>query len=93
MQSYKNHLKAELADPQFKEAFEEEKYLLEVGLKISRARRKLGLTQKELALRSHITQQQLSKIENGINCNLLTFVKISSALGFPLNLEPGMKAS
>ncbi|GHV02700.1 hypothetical protein FACS189485_03900 [Spirochaetia bacterium] len=64
--------------------YEEEKYLLELGLQITQARKKLDMTQKELAEKSHVTQQQLSKIENGINCNLLTFVKISSTLGLPL---------
>jgi DNA-binding XRE family transcriptional regulator len=59
---------------QFKQAYEEEKYLLELGLKTVEARERLGLSQKELAQKCHVTQQQLSKIENGVNCNLLTFV-------------------
>jgi DNA-binding XRE family transcriptional regulator len=86
MQSYKDHLNRELANVEFKKAYEEEKRLLELGLKISEARNQLRMTQKELAAKSHVTQQQLSKIENGINCNLLTFIKISSTLGFTINL-------
>jgi DNA-binding XRE family transcriptional regulator len=66
---------------QFKKAFEEEKRLLELGLKITEVREQRGLSQKELAQKSRVTQQQLSKIENGVNCNMLTFVKVSSALG------------
>ncbi|WP_010260922.1 helix-turn-helix transcriptional regulator [Treponema primitia] len=87
MQSYKDHLEKELSDPKFKEVFEEEKYLLELGLKITETRKYLGMTQKDLAEKSHVTQQQLSKIENGINCNLLTFIKISSTLGFKIDLS------
>jgi hypothetical protein len=32
-----------------------------------------------------ITQQQISKIENGLNCNVITFLKASRALD--LNIE------
>jgi len=85
--NFKDHLNEELKDPQFKKAFDEEKHLLELGLLITEAREQHGLSQKELALKSHVTQQQLSKIENGINCNLLTFIKVSSALGLDLTLS------
>jgi DNA-binding XRE family transcriptional regulator len=87
MKSYRDHLNEEMKNPQFKQAFEEEKRLLELGLKIAETREKLGLSQKELAQKCHVTQQQLSKIENGVNCNLLTFVKISSTLGLTINLS------
>jgi DNA-binding XRE family transcriptional regulator len=87
MKSFKNHLNNELKNPRFKQAFEEEKRLLELGVKILETREKLGLSQKELAQKCHVTQQQLSKIENGVNCNLLTFVKISSSLGLNINLS------
>jgi ribosome-binding protein aMBF1 (putative translation factor) len=81
MKSYKDHLKEQLADPDFKSLYEDEKYLLELGLRIAEKRQQLGFSQKELAQKSQITQQQLSKIENGYNCNLLTFIKVSSTLG------------
>ena len=84
---YKEHLNEALKDAQFKKAFDEEKYLLELGLLIAEAREQHGLSQRELALKSHVTQQQLSKIENGINCNLLTFIKVSSTLGLDLTLS------
>ncbi|MBI1986901.1 MAG: helix-turn-helix transcriptional regulator [Nitrospinae bacterium] len=32
-------------------------------------------------------QQQLSKIENGINCNLATFLKVCNALGLKIDLD------
>jgi DNA-binding XRE family transcriptional regulator len=87
MKSYKDHLKEQLADPEFKSLYEDEKYLLELGLKIAEKRQQLGISQKELAQKSHITQQQLSKIENGYNCNLLTFIKVSSTLGLSFKLS------
>ena len=76
----------EMKNPEFKKLFEEEKRLLNLSYTIVEAREKSGLTQKELAQKSHVTQQQLSKIENGINCNMLTFIKVSNALGLGLTL-------
>jgi DNA-binding XRE family transcriptional regulator len=87
MKSYTDHLKEQLANPEFKSWYEDEKRLLELGLKIAEKRQQLGISQKELAQKSHITQQQLSKIENGCNCNLLTFIKVSSTLGLSFNLS------
>ena len=87
MKTFKKHLSEEMKNPQFKKAYEEEKYLLYLGLAIAEIREKKGLSQKELAKKSRVTQQQLSKIENGINCNMLTFIRISSALGLDLSVS------
>ena len=84
---FNDHLNEEMKNSVFKKAFDEEKYLLELGLAIIEARERQGLTQIELAQKSHVTQQQLSKIENGVNCNMLTFIKVSSALGLDLTLS------
>ena len=87
MKTLRKHLKKELKDQKFKELFEEEKELHEIAIKILEARNELGLTQKELAQKAHITQQQLSKVENGINCNLVTFIKVCNALGMKIDVE------
>ena len=87
MRTFKDHLSEKLKNPEFKEMYNEEKYLLELGLKIVETRNQKGLSQIELASKSHITQQQLSKIENGVNCNLLTFLKVCEALGISLNID------
>jgi ribosome-binding protein aMBF1 (putative translation factor) len=84
---FKDHLNEELKNVQFRKVYDEEKHLLELGLIITEAREQRGLSQRELAHKSHVTQQQLSKIENGINCNMLTFIKVSSALGLGLTLS------
>ena len=85
--TFKTHLSEKLQNPKFKKAYEEEKHLIELGYAIVRAREQRGMTQKELAKKSHVTQQQLSKIENGINCNMLTFIKISTALGLDITIS------
>jgi len=80
MRSFRKHLNEELKDPQFKKYYEEEKELLKLAMKISGKRKELGFSQKDLAKKAHVTQQQLSKVENGFNCNLLTFLKVCKAL-------------
>jgi DNA-binding XRE family transcriptional regulator len=87
MKSYQDHLNEQLTNPEFKKLYKDEKYPLELGLRIAETRQRPGISQKELAEKSRITQQQLSKIENGYNCNLLTFIKVSSTLGLSVNLS------
>jgi ribosome-binding protein aMBF1 (putative translation factor) len=85
--SFQDHLNEELKDPEFKAMFDEETRLLELGIRIAEERQKRGISQKELAAKSRVTQQQLSKVENGVNCNIRTFIKISNALGMPLVMK------
>jgi ribosome-binding protein aMBF1 (putative translation factor) len=85
--SFQKYLAEKMKNPEFKKAFEEEKRLLELSYAITEAREQRGMTQKELAQKSRVTQQQLSKIENGINCNMLTFIKVSNALGLGLTIS------
>ena len=86
MRSYKKHLKEKLKNKGFKKLYEEERRLAELSLRIYEYRELMGLSQQELAKRARITQQQLSKIENGINCNLATFLRVCNALGLELDL-------
>ncbi|MCL2381857.1 MAG: helix-turn-helix domain-containing protein [Treponema sp.] len=87
MITFEAHLAEKLKNPEFRKAYEEESRLLKLGLTIMEAREQHGMTQKELAQKSRVTQQQLSKIENGVNCNLLTFIRVSSALGLDLTVS------
>jgi len=67
--TFRAHLNEKLKNPEFKKAYEEEKRLLELGLAI--ARQQHGMTQKELAQKSCITQQQLSKMGACLkNCDM-----------------------
>ncbi|WP_288550275.1 helix-turn-helix transcriptional regulator [uncultured Brachyspira sp.] len=53
---------------------------------INEIRTQRGMTQKELANKAGITQQQLSKVELGANCNMSTFISVASVLGLDINL-------
>jgi DNA-binding XRE family transcriptional regulator len=87
MKTFRKHLETLHKDPGFAERYEEEQKLLSLSMKIHEAREERGLSQIEVANRAQVTQQQLSKLENGVNCNMLTFLKVCNALD--LNLEVG----
>lgn len=87
MRSFKKHLEEKLKNERFRRLYEEEKQLAELSLRILKTREHLGLSQLEVAKKAKITQQQLSRIENGNNCNLATFLKVCNALGLKVDLE------
>ncbi len=87
MRSFRQHLKEKLKDERFRQLYEEERQLAELSLKILDTREHLGLSQAEVAKRAKVTQQQMSKVENGINCNISTFLKVCNALGIKIDLE------
>ena len=86
MKTFRDHLKTKLIDKEFRDFYDEERQLLEISLKILNARKELGLSQKNLAYKAHITQQQVSKIESGLNCNMTTFLKVCNALGVKMDM-------
>ena len=88
MKTFKKHLNRYLQDPKFREMYNEEKELIELSLRLQEARRKAGIPQERIAAQARLTQQQLSKIEGGENCNIKTYLRASHAMGFRLTLKP-----
>ncbi|HBE01896.1 MAG: transcriptional regulator [Spirochaetes bacterium GWF1_41_5] len=86
MKSFRSHLNEKLKDSKFRQLYEQEKKLVEIALEVKKVREDEGLSQEELARKAHITQQQLSKIENGLNCNITTFLKVMNALHMQMSL-------
>jgi DNA-binding XRE family transcriptional regulator len=91
MKTFKNHLNQKFKSKKFKEFFDAEKEFLELSVKLSKYREAKGISQKDLALKAKVTQQQLSKIENGINCNITTFLKVCSALELKIDFHRSNK--
>ena len=87
MRTFRKHLKEELQDEEFRKLYKEEKQLAQLSLRLHTAREGLGLSQQEVAQKAEISQQQLSKLENGANCNITTFLKVCDALGVKIELE------
>jgi DNA-binding XRE family transcriptional regulator len=88
MQTFRGHLEEKLKNERFQRLYEEERELAELSLKILEIRQQMGLSQKEVAKRANITQQQLSRVESGINCNMSTFLRICHALDLTVGLVP-----
>lgn len=87
MKTYRAHLQEKLKDREFRRQFEEEKQLAELSVRLVEFREQRHLTQQEVALQAKVTQQQLSKLENGVNCNVTTFLRVCNALGLQLELS------
>ena len=87
LMTFQTHLKELKQNPEFANRYEEEKKLVGLAIRIAMQRQKLNLTQTELAKRSGITQQQLSRLERGENCNMNTFLKVCHSLGIEVMLR------
>ena len=87
MKTYRAHLSEKLKDKDFRQQYEEEKQLAELSVRLLEFREQRRLTQKEVARQANVTQQQLSKLENGVNCNVTTFLRVCNALGLQLELS------
>jgi len=86
MKTFRNHLNEKLKDKKFAALYKTEHEMLSLAIKIAQARSNQGLSQVDLARKANVTQQQLSKIENGENCNMLTFLKVSKALNLQVKI-------
>ena len=86
---FKDVLKEELKDKEFRKYYEEEGKKLEIGYKIAQLRHRFGLTQKQLAGKIHTTQTVIARLESGNHwtCNLRTLEKIAAATGSKLEIN------
>ena len=78
---FKDRVKRDLKDPEFRKAFEEEEVYATVAIQIAKMREKEDLTQEELAKRLHTTQQTISRLEGTQNrsYSLKTLIKVARA--------------
>lgn len=87
MKEVNKHLEEKLKDPYFNELYELEEQKLAIVKRIINYRIKNGLTQGQLAKRVGVTQQHISKIENGEFSSIATLEKILLFIGFTVKLE------
>ena len=83
----KEHLKEELKDSYFKELYELGQQKLEVVKKIIAYRIKHNLNQKQLATQIGVTQQHISKIENGEFSSISTLEKVLLGIGYSVKIQ------
>ena len=84
---YEEYKKKQLADPEFREAYEEGLEELRLGVSIAALREQLGLTQTQLAAVLHTSPSVISRVENGENVELKTLQRIARALNAKLRIE------
>ena len=87
MHTFAAHIEQKLKDERFRRIYEEERQMAELAVRIALARDKSGKSQKDVAREAQITQQQLSRLENGSRCNVNTLLKVCMALGLTLELK------
>ncbi len=76
---FRERLKKDLKDREFRRAFEEEELYASVAIQIARIRQKKKLTQRELARRLKTTQQTVSRLEDR-SYSLKTLERVARAL-------------
>ena len=86
---FRDKLKEDLKDPEFRKAFDEEEIYASLAIQIAKIRQEEKLTQQELAKRLHTTQQTVSRLENVHNesYSLGTLIKLARALDKRLKVE------
>ncbi len=86
---FKDRLKKDLRDPEFRRVFDEEEVCVSLAIQIAKIRQKKNITQQELARRLQTTQQNISRLEDIDNrsCSLRTLIKVAHALDKRLKVE------
>ena len=85
---FKNHLKQELKNKQFKKYFNEFGRQLEIAYLIAQKRKQAKISQKELAQKIGTTQSNVARMESGNqNFSMVTLEKIAEALKSELKIS------
>lgn len=86
---YEDYWARQIADPEFRVAYEEEAATKELWLQLVEARQAAGLTQAEVAKRLGVSQAQVARIEKrGYDASTLaTLRRYVQALGDEFSLE------
>jgi transcriptional regulator with XRE-family HTH domain len=85
---FEKYLEEQLKDKEFRKEWEALEPEYTIMKAMFEARTSMGLTQKELSVRSGIAQGDISKMENGnANPSIKTLQKLASAMGKTLKIE------
>jgi len=89
VRTFRNRLREDLKDPEFKAHYLEERQALKLAMKIAKLREKKGLSQQQMAKLMGTSQQAVSRIESGEyeGFTLKTLEKIAEATGTKVKIE------
>ena len=89
IRTFRNRLREDFKDPEFKTHYQEEKQALKLAMKIAELREKKGLSQQQLAELMGTSQQAISRIESGEyeGFTLKTLEKIAAATGMRIKID------
>ncbi len=86
--SWDAYLKRQLRKPRVKKAFEVEKRVLNIGIRLARERRRKGLTQQEVARKIGTSAPQVSRTERKPeHVNMQTLMRYADAVGMTLDMK------
>ena len=83
-------LAKELKNDEFKLAFDQHRFYLQIAHLISDLRERTGLSQSELAKKSGVSQPMIARLEKGDSTRMPTFdtiFKVLKALGYTLSIN------
>jgi DNA-binding XRE family transcriptional regulator len=89
VRTFRDRLREDLKDPEFKAHYQEERQALKLAMKIAKLREKKGLSQQQMAKLMGTSQQAVSRIESGEyeGFTLKTLEKIAEATGTKVKIE------
>ncbi len=93
LRSVSEHLKEKTKDPHFRELVELEEEKAKIASLIVRYRADHHLNQGQLAKKVGVTQQYISKIEEGDFSNLATVWRVLRALGYRISIRAVQQAA
>lgn len=88
MTKFNDYLKEQMKNPEFKAEYDALEPEFAIIQAIIDARKKKGLTQKDLSDKTGIAQGDISKLENGnANPSIRTLQRLASAMDMKLKIE------
>lgn len=88
MKTFDSYLAEKMKNPEFKKEYEALEPEFSIMQAMIDARRESGLTQKQLAEKTGITQADISKLERGnANPSLRTLQRLAAGMGMQIKIE------
>lgn len=86
--AWDSYVKRQLKNPKVRQAYEEETKVLGIGLELANQRKRLGMTQAQVAKKIGTSTPQLSRTERRPeHVNMRTLIKYAKAVGMDLDVR------